>query len=189
MVFNADRYVAALQFAARRHGGQVVPGSGWPYVVHVTSVAAETIAGIDADGALIGDPDLAVACALLHDTIEDTAETAEARAELHGELARQFGAAVADGVLALSKDDRLPKGERMADSLRRLHGQPREVRMVKLADRITNLAPPPAHWPREKRVAYRAEAIVIADTLGDASPALHARIRTRIDGYAAFLDG
>ncbi len=188
MVFSAERYVAALQFAARSHGGQVVPGSGLPYVVHVTSVAAETIAGILADGD-VGEPDLAVACALLHDTIEDTAETAEARAELHGELARRFGAAVADGVLALSKDDRLPKAERMADSLRRLRDQPREVRMVKLADRITNLAPPPAHWPREKRVAYRDEAIVIADALGDASPALHARIRTRIDGYAAYFDG
>ncbi|HVV81684.1 MAG TPA: HD domain-containing protein [Kofleriaceae bacterium] len=184
MLFSPDRYVEALQFAARRHEGQVVPGSGLPYLVHVVSVAAETIAAIEVDRALLDDPDLAVLCALLHDTVEDTADTAEARAELVAELARRFDHGVAAGVLALSKDDRLPKPERTADSLRRIRAQPREVWMVKLADRVTNLAPPPAAWPREKRIAYRDEALVIADALGDASPMLHARLRARIQGYA-----
>jgi (p)ppGpp synthase/HD superfamily hydrolase len=77
----------------------------------------------------------------------------------------------------------------MADSLRRLRDQPREVQLVKLADRITNLAPPPAHWSADKRRAYRAEAVTIADTLGDASPTLQARLRARIAAYAAFVDG
>jgi (p)ppGpp synthase/HD superfamily hydrolase len=96
---------------------------------------------------------------------------------------------VADGVAALSKDDRLPKADRMADSLRRIREQPREVWMVKLADRITNLAPPPDDWSAAKRAAYRDEAIVIADALGAASPTLHARLRARIEAYAAHLDG
>lgn len=186
--FSPDRYVVALQVAARRHAGQRVPGTELPYLVHLVSVAAETIVGVEADRALVTDPDLAVTCALLHDTIEDTATTAEARVALHGELAAQFGHPVADGVRALSKDDTLPKAARMADSLDRIRAQPREVWMVKLADRITNLAPPPARWSRDKRVAYRDEAIVIADALGEASPALHDRLRARITGYAAYLD-
>jgi (p)ppGpp synthase/HD superfamily hydrolase len=188
VLFSPDRYVLALQFAAVRHAGQIVPGSELPYLVHLTSVAAELIAGLDSDRALVTDPDLAVQCALLHDTLEDTAHSHEARAALRADLAARFGAAVADGVAALSKDDRLPKADRMTDSLRRIRTQPREVWMVKLADRITNLAPPPAHWSRDKRTAYRAEAITIADGLADASPALHARLRARIDGYARYID-
>ena len=185
MLFSPDRYVAALQFTAVRHAGQTVPGSGLPYLVHVTSVAAEVIVGLEATR--VDDPDLAVICALLHDTVEDTATTPEARAELAGEIRRMFGASVADGVAALSKDDALPKAERMADSLRRIRLQPREVWMVKLADRITNLAPPPPKWSREKREGYHAEALVIAEALGEASAALDARIRAKITAYEAYF--
>jgi (p)ppGpp synthase/HD superfamily hydrolase len=175
-MIDPERYVAALRFAAERHHAQRVPDSDYPYLVHVVSVAAETIAAL-APGI---DADLAASCALLHDTIEDTATT-------HAELADRFGLAVADGVLALSKDGELPKPAQMADSLRRIRDQPRAVWMVKLADRITNLGPPPRSWPPDKRRRYRDEAIVIADALGAASPALDARIRGRIAAYAAYL--
>lgn len=188
MPFSPERYVEALHVAARRHAGQRVTGTELPYLVHVVSVAAETIAALEADGAPGGEPDLAVACALLHDTLEDTADDAGAKEALHAELAARFGAAVADGVRALSKDPGLPKDQRMTDSLRRIRLQPREVWMVKLADRLTNLAPPPAGWSRAKRVAYRAEAQVIADTLGEASPTLRARLQARIERYGAYLD-
>ena len=163
-----DRYVAALRFAAARHHDQRVPGTELPYLVHVASVAAEVIAAFPVD-----DPDLAVACALLHDTIEDTGTT-------HAELVAAFGDAVADGVLALTKT------AGMADSLRRIRLQPHEIWMVKLADRITNLAPPPPHWTVEKCRTYREEAIAIADALGAASPRLDARLRDRIGSYLAF---
>jgi (p)ppGpp synthase/HD superfamily hydrolase len=56
--------------------------------------------------------------------------------------------------------------------------------MVKLADRITNLEPAPAHWPPEKRVAYRAEAEAIVAALGEAHAGLAARIREKIATYA-----
>lgn len=187
MLFSPDRYVDALQFAATRHADQKTP-AGFPYIVHVTSVATETIVALHADRERIEDPDLAVLCALLHDTIEDTADTAEARTALHAEIARRCGASVADGVLALSKDDALPKADRMTDSLRRIRAQPREVWFVKLADRITNLAPPPAHWTRDKRIAYRDEAIAIADALGAASPFLDTRLRAKATAYATYFD-
>ncbi|MBX3156146.1 MAG: bifunctional (p)ppGpp synthetase/guanosine-3',5'-bis(diphosphate) 3'-pyrophosphohydrolase [Deltaproteobacteria bacterium] len=174
-MFAPDRYVAALAFAAHHHRDQRVTGSDFPYIVHVVSVAAEVIASLPTPGI---DGELAVTCALLHDTIEDTAAT-------YDELAARFGAAVADGVLALSKSAELPKEQRMADSLRRIRAQPPAVWAVKLADRITNLAPPPPQWTVEKCRAYREEAIAIADALGAASPPLEARIRARIDAYRA----
>ena len=175
-MFTPDRYVEALRFAATAHAAQKVPGSEFPYLVHVASVAAEVIAAL-APGV---DADLAVACALLHDTVEDTPTT-------HADLVARFGAAVADGVQALSKSEAIPKPDRMADSLRRIAAQPREIAMVKLADRITNLAPPPAHWSRDKRIAYRAEAVAIADALGHTGTSLDVRIRARIEAYASEL--
>lgn len=174
---SPDRYVAGLRFAAERHQNQLVPGTQLPYIVHVASVASEIIAILTPEI----DGDLAVLSALLHDTIEDTRTT-------HAELAAAFGAPIANGVQALSKssNDELSSAERMADSLRRIRLQPKEIWMVKLADRITNLAPPPAHWTREKCRAYRAEAVTIADTLGPANAALDARIRMRIAAYATY---
>ena len=172
-MFAPDRYVAALRFAAARHGSQKVPGTELPYVVHLTSVAAEVIA--------VGLGDLAVTCALLHDVIEDTPNGAA----LGQEISDQFGADVAAGVWALTKNDTLPKAERMADSLARIKQQPHDVWAVKLADRITNLAPPPRFWTPTKVADYRKEAIAIADALGDANAALHARIRAKIETYGA----
>lgn len=172
--------IAAYRFAAEAHRGQTVPGTdGLPYVMHVSMVAMEVMATLAIES--FDKPDLAVQCALLHDTIEDTEVT-------QGELAERFGAAVAHGVAALSKDASLPRSERMADSLERIRQQPREVWMVKLADRITNLQPPPARWSKEKRIRYRDEAKNILRALGAASPYLARRMRAMIDGYAEFLD-
>jgi guanosine-3',5'-bis(diphosphate) 3'-pyrophosphohydrolase len=174
-VYSPDRYVAALRFAAERHRAQLVPGSELPYVVHVVTVAAELIAAL-APG---DDADLAVCAALLHDTIEDTGAS-------RGDIAQTFGQSVAAGVEALSKDKLKSKVDAMADSLARIKAQPREIWMVKLADRIANLAPPPAAWSRDKCRAYREQAIAIADALGAASASLDERLRTRIASYAAY---
>lgn len=176
-MIDPERYVAALRFAAERHHAQRVPDSELPYVVHVVSVAAETLAAL-APGI---DGDLAVSCALLHDTIEDTATTRD-------EIAAQFGDEVANGVVALSKNDALPKEERMADSLRRIRAQPHEVWIVKLADRTINMSAPPSHWDNEKKKKYRAEAYEIADALGAASDHLHGRLRARADHYARYFE-
>jgi guanosine-3',5'-bis(diphosphate) 3'-pyrophosphohydrolase len=174
-MYSPDRYVAALRFAAERHRDQLVPGTQLPYLVHVVSVASEVIAAL----AVEHDADLATCAALLHDTIEDTGAS-------RGDIAQAFGASVADGVEALSKNKLKPKSEAMADSLARIKGQPREIWMVKLADRITNLAPPPPTWSREKCAAYRDEASSIADALGAASTQLDARLRARIASYGSY---
>src|SRR5687767_4651807 len=136
-MFAPDRYVAALRFAADRQLAQKMLGSDLPYLVHLTSVAAEVIAALPNSGL---DADLAVSCALLHDVVEDTNATLEVVSE-------QFGSDVAAGVDALTKRK---VSDPMADSLRRIREQPHAVWAVKLADRFTNLAPPPSYWTREK---------------------------------------
>jgi (p)ppGpp synthase/HD superfamily hydrolase len=172
--FSRDIYMRAWHFAATRHLGQKVPSSELPYVTHVGAVAMEVLATLALED--FTEPDLAVACALLHDTVEDTETTRD-------EIASEFGPAVAAGVSALSKNDELPKGERMADSLRRILEQPREIWLVKLADRTVNMEPAPAHWPSEKRRAYKAQASEILEALGSVSPSLSARLREKIARY------
>jgi len=172
MSWNQDLFKKTLDFAAKAHGTQVVTGSGAPYVVHLVKVASEVLCA--ADGSF--DVDLSMQCALLHDSVEDAGLQVET-------LRASFGSAVADGVSALTKNDALPKAEQMADSLRRIKLQPREVWLVKLADRITNLEPAPAHWSPEKRVKYRLEAQEIHDALGSAHARLAARMREKIAGY------
>ncbi|MBI4817277.1 MAG: bifunctional (p)ppGpp synthetase/guanosine-3',5'-bis(diphosphate) 3'-pyrophosphohydrolase [Deltaproteobacteria bacterium] len=176
-VWSPDKFVAALKFAGVKHSGQRVPDSELPYVVHVTMVASEVMSALTQES--FGEPDLAVQCALLHDCLEDTETSAD-------ELGRAFGDLVLAGVQALTKDTSLPKSERMPDSLRRIQAQPREVRIVKLADRITNLQPPPRSWDRDKRIAYRGEAGVILDALGAASPYLAERMRQKITDYEGY---
>lgn len=179
MSWDPDLYARALDFAAHAHGEQRVPGSGLPYVVHVTKVAQEALRACAAEPGL--DATLAACCALLHDTLEDAGVTVHALVEL-------FGERLAFGVQALTKDARLPKADRMADSLRRIRQAPKEVWAVKLADRITNLEPPPPNWSTDKRRAYVAEARVIRDALRGASPWLEARLEARAERYEkAFL--
>ncbi len=175
-MWSQDLYTAASRFAAVAHAGQHVPATGLPYLLHVTLVAMEVSAALRAEPG--HDEDLAMQCALLHDTIEDTAVTFE-------QLEATFGRPVADGVLALTKDERLPKAEQMPDSLRRIREQPREIWLVKLADRIVNLQPPPKHWTRDRIEAYKAEARTILATLGPASPFLAARLAEKIEAYGA----
>jgi len=173
MAFSQDLYVKALHFAARAHGDQRTP-TGLPYVVHVSSVAMEVIAALHAEPG--HDDDLAVTSALLHDVVEDTATTIE-------EVNAAFGPRVAAGVSALTKSATLDKPAAMRDSLARIVEQPPEIAIVKLGDRVTNLAPPPPHWNAAKVASYRAEAQLILDMLGAASPFLSARLAERIRTY------
>jgi (p)ppGpp synthase/HD superfamily hydrolase len=181
MLSNWDRelYIKACRFAAQAHRGQLIPSSDLPYLLHLSM---EILAALSAEAE--HDGDLAVACALLHDTIEDTDTT-------YAQIESMFGTKVADGVSALSKNSDLEKSQQLADSLDRIVCQPPEIWMVKLADslsetlreRITNLQPPPIHWDSSKIRRYRDEAIEIHTRLQMASPFLAARLAEKIQNY------
>lgn len=178
----ADVFTAAWRTAAVAHHGEArwkLPGPVQPaYIGHVGHVMLELLAAHAASP--IPDLPLAVPVAALHDCIEDTAlDYAAVRAA--------FGEAIADGVAALSKDPRLiaeaGKAAAMADSLARTRVQPRGVWCVKLADRITNLLPPPESWTPARIEAYREEARAILAALGSAHAGLADRLARRIEGY------
>ena len=175
--WNQEIYTTAYRFAAEAHLGQKVPGTRIAYLMHLSFVCMEVMTALTQEPNRDGN--LAIQCALLHDTIEDTAVSFQ-------QIETTFGLSVAQGVLALTKDTSLPKAEQMTDSLTRIQTQPQEVWMVKLADRITNLAPPPSHWTTDKMKRYQAEANTIYDALHPASPYLAKRLARKISNYASY---
>jgi len=172
-------YQAAIKFATSKHleKGQKVPGTELPYVVHLSNVAMEIlITSAHTDNFNLS---FAVQVALLHDTIEDTSTTIE-------ELKNIFGAEIADAVAALTKNKTLPKEIQMSDSLQRVKKLQNEVWAVKLADRITNLQPPPSHWEKGKIIKYRDEAQIILTELQGGNEFLAMRLKASIKAYEKF---
>ena len=174
MNWTQEKYSSALEFAALAHRGQAWPGTALPYLIHPCLVAMELTAALGPDAELDGD--LAIQCGLLHDTLEDTHVTFE-------EIVTRFGGPVARGVAALTKNRSLPRPEQMRNSLERILAQPREIWMVKMADRIANLRQSPPGWNREKIDEYLDESKMIYETLKSGSAPLASRLCMRINAY------
>ena len=173
-------YQEAIKFAGSRHleNNQTVKGTRLPYVVHLSNVAMEIFAAVSHTDDF--DLEFAIQVALLHDTIEDTSATFD-------EIKERFGEEIAVAVLALSKDEKLPKEQQIPDSLKRIKGLRKEVLAVKLADRITNLQPPPADWDRETLIKYRADSVLILDEMQEGNKYLAERLRDKIVEYSKYI--
>ena len=173
---NQSIYQNAIKYAAKKHqeSDQKIPGTNIPYVVHLSNVAMEILFAASQTEKF--NLNFAVQLALLHDTIEDTSATFE-------EIEDLFGLDVAKGVSALTKNESLPKEEQMQDSLNRILALQNEVWAVKLADRIANLQPPPAHWTSERKIKYKEEAQMILNALREGNGFLAERLERCIERY------
>lgn len=174
-VIDQEEYQKAIKFAGEKHHAQMVPGCKANYLLHLSNVAMEVIA------AFMYKPDfdlsIAIQLALLHDTVEDTDTDIN-------EIETYFSKKIATGVQALTKDNTLKnKLTKMKDSLKRIKAIYKEVAIVKLADRITNLQPPPDHWDLNKVEKYKEEAKFIANELKGINLFLDQRIRYKIEEY------
>lgn len=184
MNWSPDVYKKAWDFATVAHGKQTYGGSEEgirvPYINHIASVAMELTWGLQC----VPDShhNLAITCALLHDTVEDTAVT-------YSDILQKFGKNVADGVMSLTKNEQLPsKDQQMLDSLDRIKQQPSEIWMVKIADRITNLYHPPHYWKKDKILRYQQEAKIIYNHLHKSNQLLAERLKAQIKEYSHFLE-
>lgn len=181
--WSPDIYNKAWNFATLAHQGQFYGGAQEgqkiEYINHIGAVTMEVIWALSVSAGCDGN--LAIQCALLHDVVEDTKYNYE-------DIKQQFGQQVADGVLALTKNEKLSgKEAQIKDSLQRIKLQPKEVWMVKLADRICNLQQPPYYWSNQKIISYQQEAVLIYDALQEANSVLAARLKNKIDNYTNFL--
>lgn len=179
-LYSTKIYKDTLAFALKAHGEQKTP-EGLPYSFHIVSVANEIINSLSMNRISYDEANVAIACALLHDVNEDTQEKVT---KYNIEFPDQNVDMVVSGVSALTKDETLfGKQKQMEDSLRRLKELPHCVQMVKLADRITNLAPAPLFWNKSKRQNYVDEAKKIFEALKDSNPYLASKLKNKIDNY------
>lgn len=173
-------YQMAIAFAASKHQekNQTVKGTNLPYVVHLSNVTMELFIASILTPRL--DMKFAFQVALLHDTLEDTDTS-------FNEIEEHFDTEIANAVLALTKNTELPKNQQILDSLTRIKKLRKEVWAVKLADRITNLQPPPADWTVEKKRQYRQESQLILDELGEGNQHLADRLNEKISEYNNYI--
>jgi guanosine-3',5'-bis(diphosphate) 3'-pyrophosphohydrolase len=171
--------LAAAEYAAESHRGQTRKGlSRRPYVEHVLSVAG-TLASNGVD-----DP-VALAAALLHDTIEDCGKTRD-------ELARRFGERVADVVVEVSDDGRLSQAQRKQKQIDTAPWLSREARLVKLADKINNVrevgVDPGEGWTDARRREYVAWSRRVVEAMPPTHPGLERLFDEQCEATLACID-
>lgn len=156
----------AASFAADRHRQQRRKDiDASPYINHPLALAR--ILAVEGG---ISDPQV-IAAALLHDVVEDT-ETSQA------EIEARFGALVAKIVAEVTDDKSKTKAERKRLQVEKAASKSPEAKLVKLADKISNLrdilASPPADWPQQRKAEYFAWAKHVVSGLRGVSPQLEA---------------
>lgn len=170
--------LVSLLHDGQKYGGSI-QNQQIEYLNHIGGVVFEILTAISYTEEM--NSNLAIKCALLHDTIEDTDFS-------YDKVKTLFGHEVANGVLALTKNNQIEeKAIQMTDSLQRIKEQPKEIWAVKMADRICNLTAPPYYWNQDKKRSYAKEAQLILDELKDGNPYLAERLRTKIEDYLKYL--
>jgi hypothetical protein len=131
---------------ARLRGAQACPPApkgelAEPYVNHLSDVARLLAAATNGEDVTV------VIAGLLHDTLEDTETT-------FAELAKEFGQEVAELVAEVTDDKSLAKAERKRLQVETAPHKSARARMIKLADKTSNLhsliSSPPKDWSAER---------------------------------------
>lgn len=180
-MFCQDNYTSILRYAARAHAKQVT-FEDLPYMTHVVGVTNEVIhacieSNIDDD-----KTNLAISVSLLHDILEKTRTRPET-------ILKKYGQEIADGVNSMTKNYDLEKQEQFEDNMQRLLAQPKEIQMIKLADRINNLCIEPEFWDDDEIEGYIKESKAIYSYLKDSNIYLANRLNSKIVEFEDYLDG
>jgi len=154
----------AADAAARWHVHQRRKGSAQePYINHLLEVA-----NLVAEATHGSDPSIVVA-ALLHDAVEDRGITRQT-------IASDFGERVADIVMEVTDDKSLPKAARKRKQIESAPNKSRDAKLIKLADKTSNLRAvaqsPASGWSLERRREYIDWAKRVVAGLRGTSPLL-----------------
>ncbi len=177
-MIDLDKYYIVLEYAASAHGSQKIKDSNQSYLKHLLMVTIEVI------NAFQINPDFnlnkAITISLLHDLIEDTDENFK-------NIELSFGKEIALSVQALTKNTLLSGKKQLLDSIKRIKNESREVTIVKLADRISNLNTPPKSWGKGKIKDYHNDSIIILKKFTGVNYILEKRLANKIQNYKKLL--
>ena len=157
----------ALHIATEAHHQQFRK-DGSPFLLHPLGVWQNLMQVELADPHVLG-------LALVHDVLEERPLEAT---YFEQRIAHELGADAARHVRWLSDKPGRSTERRKQDQLRKLRHAPWPVRVVKLADRLTNLQSGPAPgWSAAKTRAYAVHSLALLDVLGQAHVELAFYIR------------
>ncbi|MGB3491505.1 MAG: HD domain-containing protein [Elainellaceae cyanobacterium] len=147
----------ATHFAAQKHKDQRRKGQdAAPYINHPIALAH-----LLWHTAQVRDP-VVITAALLHDTVEDTDATLD-------EIEQEFGAEVKSVVAEVTDDKSLPQAVRKQQQIDHAPHLSDRARLVKLADKISNLTDllrdPPIQWSIERQQTYFQWAKAVIDPI------------------------
>lgn len=161
---DLSKLAGALQFAAEQHRMQRRKDADRsPYINHPIALLNVLV-----NEGNISDTDVLCA-AVLHDVIEDCADTARDRARLSAEIEDRFGERVLGIVKEVTDDKDLDKTERKRLQVEHAAHLSKEAQLVKLADKIVNLrdvaSSPPDDWSSDRRREYFDWAKAVIDAM------------------------
>lgn len=179
-MFCQNNYTSVLRYAARAHAKQVT-FEDLPYMTHVVGVTTEVIHACIESKMSDDKTDFAITVSLLHDILEKTRTT-------YDDILEKFGPKIAQGVDSMTKNYDLEKEEQFKDNMKRLLSQPKEIQMIKLADRINNLCIEPEFWDYDEIEGYIKESKTFYTYLKDSNEFLAKRLNDKILEFEKYLE-
>ena len=166
MSIDLSLVMKATDYAADKHRGQSrKDANNTPYINHPIALA-----NLLTNHAGITDTNIIVA-ALLHDTVEDTDATVDDIEEI-------FGITIRNIVMEVTDDKSLPSAARKQLQIKHAATLSYEAKLVKLADKISNLQDilknPPVKWSLERKREYFDWAKAVIDQLRGTNTKLEA---------------
>ena len=158
----------ATAFATQAHEGQLRKGTKRPFIMHPLEVGRIV--------ATMTEDEEVVCAAILHDTIEDCKQVNEAV------ICSEFGVRVASLVSQESEDKSKTWMERKSQTIEHLKDAPVEVKMIALADKLSNMRDIDRDYPecgeelwnrfrmKDKKIIgwyYKSIRDVLADSMKD----------------------
>lgn len=170
MVF--DLIQKAMTFATQAHKGQFRKGTTRPFIVHPLEVGKIV--------AMMTDDEEIISAAILHDTIEDCADvTKEA-------ISREFSERVAHLVAQESEDKSKTWMERKSATIEHLKHAPREIQMIGLADKLSNMRDIDRDYPECGEELWNRFRMKDKNTIGWYYKGIRSSLQSAMDGMPAF---
>lgn len=162
----------AIAFATQAHEGQFRKGTKRPFIVHPLEVGRIV--------ATMTDDEEIISAAILHDTIEDCEGVTREK------ICERFSERVAELVVQESEDKSKTWMERKSATIAHLKKAPREVQMIGLADKLSNMRDIDRDYPECGEELWNRFRMKDKDTIGWYYKGIFLALQEAMSGIPAF---
>lgn len=164
----------AITFATRAHEGQCRKGTARPYILHPLEVG-------DIVSSMTEEEEI-ISAAILHDTIEDCEGVTE---EI---ICREFTKKVAYLVMQESEDKSKSWMERKGTTIEQLKTAPKEVQMIGLADKLSNMRDIDRDYPKEGEALWNRFRMKDKEMIGWYYKGVRESLKCSMEGEPAYSE-